>query len=239
MLVSAMTKTTPSICRPPCSDINIFSPDGKLLAVAGFHEVLLHGADGSGLEARLIGLSERIESARFSPDGKRLVVAGGLPGRMGEIQIWDVEEQLILSKPVGYDTAYGTSWSPDGKFVSYGLPDNTARAIDAETGEQALLMGSHNDWVLDTTWSIQGDYLVSVGRDMSAKLTEVKTERFIDNITSITPGALKGGLNAIDRHPLQDHILVGGADGVPQIYRMYRETDRKIGDNAVIRNIHR
>ena len=223
----------PQYAVPPVLTSLDFSPDGKLLAVAGFHEVLLHRADGSGLEARLIGLSERIESARFSPDGKRLVVAGGLPGRMGEIQIWDVEERkLILSKPVGYDTAYGANWSPDGKFVSYGLPDNTARAIDAETGEQALFMGGHNDWVLDTTWSIQGDYLVSVGRDMSAKLTEVKTERFIDNITSITPGALKGGLNAIDRHPLQDHILVGGADGVPQIYRMYRETDRKIGDNA-------
>lgn len=223
----------PQYAVPPVLTSLDFSPDGKLLAVAGFHEVLLHRANGSGLEARLIGLSERIESARFSPDGKRLVVAGGLPGRMGEIQIWDVDERkLILSKPVGFDTAYGASWSPDGKFVSYGLPDNTVRAIDAETGEQSLFMGGHNDWVLDTTWSVQGDYLVSVGRDMSAKLTEVETERFIDNITSITPGALKGGLNAIDRHPFQDHILVGGADGLPQIYRMYRETNRKIGDNA-------
>ncbi len=181
-----------------------FSPDGALLAVAGFHEVLLHHADGSGLVARLIGLSERIESARFSPDGKRLAVAGGLPGRMGEIQIWDVGKQsLILSKPVGYDTAYGARWSPDGKYVSYGLPDNTVRAIDAETGEQSLFMGGHNDWVLDTAWSVKGDHLVSVGRDMSAKLTRVETERLIDNITSITPGALKGGLNAIDRHPLR------------------------------------
>ena len=223
----------PQYAVPPVLTSLDFSPDGKLLAVAGFNEVLLHRANGSGLEARLIGLSERIESARFSPDGKKLVVAGGLPGRMGEIQIWDIEERkLILSKPVGFDTAYGASWSPDGKFVSYGLPDNTVRAIDAETGEQSLFMGGHNDWVLDTTWSVQGDYLVSVGRDMSAKLTEVETERFIDNITSITPGALKGGLNAIDRHPFQDHILVGGADGLPQIYRMYRETNRKIGDNA-------
>jgi len=210
-----------------------FSPDGQLLAVAAFHEVLIHKADGSGLVARLIGLSERIESVRFSPDGSRIALAGGLPGRMGEIQIWDVEEQkLILSKPVGYDTAYGASWSPDGTQVAFGLPDNTMRAIDAESGEEVFFMGGHNDWVLDTAWSVEGDHLVSVARDMSAKLTHVETERFIDNITSITPGALRGGLNAVDRHPYQDHILVGGADGVPQIYRMHRETDRKIGDNA-------
>ena len=223
----------PQYAVPPVITSLAFSPDGKLIAVAGFHEVLLHKADGSELVARLIGLSERIESVRFSPDGKRLAVAGGLPGRMGEIQIWHVDNsELILSKPVGYDTAYGASWSPDGKYIAFGLPDNTLRAIDSSSGEQVLFMGSHNDWVLDTVWSLKGDHLVSVGRDMSAKLTRFETERFIDNITSITPGALRGGLNSIDRHPKHDHVLVGGAGGVPQIYRMHRETVRKIGDNA-------
>ena len=128
-----------------------FSPDGEMLAVAGFHEVLIHKADGSGLITRLVGLSERIESARFSPDGQRLAVAGGLPGRMGEIQIWDLtENKLLRSKPVGYDTAYGASWSPDGNYISYGLPDNTVRAFDVSNGEEILFMGSHSDWILDT-----------------------------------------------------------------------------------------
>ena len=210
-----------------------YSPDGSLIAMAGFHEVLIHKSDGSGLQQRLVGISERIESARFSPDGKRIAIAGGLPGRLGEIQVWDLEKkELILSKIVGFDTAYGASWSPDGTRIAFGLPDNTVRAIKADNGEQVLFMGSHNDWVLDTDWAVAGDHLVSVGRDMTAKLTETKTERFIDNITSITPGALAGGLNAIERHPKQDHFLVGGSDGVPQIYRMKRETVRKIGDNA-------
>ena len=70
-----------------------FSPDGKLLAVSGYHEVLLHKADGSGLVARLVGLSERIQSLAFSPDGKWLAVAGGSPARFGEIQIWEVAER--------------------------------------------------------------------------------------------------------------------------------------------------
>lgn len=223
----------PQYAVPPVLTSLDFSPDGKLLAVAGFHEVLIHKADGSGLVNRLIGLSERIETARFSPDGTKLAVAGGLPGRMGEIQIWNVEKgSLILSKPVGFDTAYGASWSPDGKFLAYGLPDNTVHAFNVEEEEEVLFMGSHSDWILDTAWSADGEHLVSVSRDMSAKLTHVDTERFIDNITSITPGALKGGMNAIYSHPTEDHILVGGSDGVPQIYRMHRETDRKIGDNA-------
>ena len=52
----------PVYTRPPVITALDFSPDGKLLAVAGFHEVLLWKADGSELVARLVGLSERIES---------------------------------------------------------------------------------------------------------------------------------------------------------------------------------
>ena len=210
-----------------------FSPDGKLLAVAGFHEALLHKADGSGLVARLVGLSERIESVRFSPDGKLLAVTGGQPARMGEVQIWDVEKKTLkLSVPVTFDTVYGASWSPDGKLISFGCSDNTLRAIDAKTGKQVLYQGAHNDWVFDTVFSVKGDYVVSVGRDRSAKLTELETQRFIDNITSITPGALSGGVASVVRHPERDEILVGGADGTPKIYRMHRTTARKIGDDA-------
>ena len=102
----------PVYTRPPVVTSMDFSPDGKLLAVAGFHEVLIHKADGSGLVARLVGMSERIEDLNFSPDSKRLAVAGGLPERMGELQIWDVRRRKRLDtqrKPVTYDTVYGAA----------------------------------------------------------------------------------------------------------------------------------
>jgi mono/diheme cytochrome c family protein len=210
-----------------------YSPQGDLLAVAGYHEVLLHKADGSGLAARLVGQSERIERASFSPDGKFLAVTGGSPGRFGEVQIWDVEKrEMKLSLIMGYDTLYGGSWAPNGKMVAFGCPDNTTRAIDPETGKQVLFSGAHNDWVLDTTFSVNSDHVISVSRDMSMKLVEVATQRFVDNITSITPGALKGGLICVERHPTKDELLCGGSDGQPKIFKMVRTEARKIGDNA-------
>lgn len=223
----------PSYSRPPVIASLDASPDGKLLAVSGYHEVLLWKADGSELVARLVGLSERIESVKFSPDGSKLVVTGGLPARMGEVQIWDVaKRKLILSVPVTYDTVFGASWSPDGSKIAFGCTDNTVRAIDAKTGEQVLFMGSHSDWALDTVFTKDGSNLISVGRDMTTKLTEVATQRFVDNVSSITPGALKGGIAAVARHPQRDEVIIGGSDGIPKLYRVFRLTSRVIGDDS-------
>ncbi|HLH53761.1 MAG TPA: DUF1549 domain-containing protein [Verrucomicrobiae bacterium] len=223
----------PMYSRPPVVTALDFSPDGKLLAVAGFHEVLLYEQPSEALAGRLIGLSERIQSLRFSPDGQWLAVAGGDPARLGEIQVWDVaHRKLALSAPVSYDTLYGVSWSSDGKLLAFGCADNTVRAIEAASGKQVVQMGSHSDWALCTTFSVKGDHIISGGRDMSVKLTEVSSQRFIDNITSITPDALKGGVLALATHPYLDHIVAAGSDGLPKAYRIFREVSREIGDDA-------
>ena len=210
-----------------------YSLDGKQLAVSGFNEVLLIDPDRQLVVNRLIGLSSRIEAIKFSPDGQRLAVAGGVPGEFGEIQIWHVADaELKLSQTFGGDCALGVNWSPDGKLVSFGLPDTTVRCIDASSGEQKLFQSAHEDWVRDTVFSVDGKRLVSVGRDTTCKLIDVETERFIDNLTSITPAILKGGIASVARHPERDEVVIGCADGIVKVYRMDRQTKRVIGDDA-------
>lgn len=223
----------PEYTRPPLITALAYSPDGKWLAVSGFHEVLLVDSASKQTAQRLVGLSERVESLSFSPDSSRLAVTGGSPGRLGEVQIWEVATgKLQLSQQNGFDTITGGSFSPDGALVAFGCSDNTVRAIDAATGEQRVHQGAHEDRIAACVFSPDSKHLVSAGRDMTVKLTEVETERFIDNITSITPGALRGGISALAMHPERPEVLVGGADGVPKVYRLFRETARKIGDDA-------
>ncbi|MEM7784626.1 MAG: hypothetical protein AAF623_14850, partial [Planctomycetota bacterium] len=243
------TDRPPQYSHLPTVTSIAISPDGSMLAVPGFHEVVILATPGSqdlsekrvtqaNMVNRLIGQSSRITSIKFSPDGTQLAAAGGCPGEFGEIQIWDAHSgELKLSKIVSNDTLFGVNWSPDGSLISFGSTDTNLRAIDSETGEQRLFQGAHEDWIRDTVFSNDGDHLVSVGRDMTCKLTIVETQRFVDNITSITPGALKGGIGSVDRHPNRNEILIGGADGIPKLYRMERVTKRVIGDDAnLIRN---
>ncbi len=223
----------PTYAAPPAMPSIDVSPDGKLIAVAGFHEVALLDGETGDVCSRLVGMSPRINAVRFSPDGTRLAVAGGDPSVRGELQVWDTEShELLLSHPSTFDALSGASWSPDGTKIAYGASDNVVRAVDATTGKLVLFQGAHDDWVRATGFTPDGKHLITVARDMSCKLTEVETERFVDNITSITPGALSGGLSSVAVHPTRDEILIGGADGVAKVYRVFRETARKIGDDA-------
>ena len=222
----------PRYQSPPVVTSVDYSPDGKWLAVSGYHEVLLHSTDDNAGVRRLIGRSPRIESLAFSPDGQLLAVAGGSPSLFGELQLWNVADgRLLHSTTVSHDTLFGVCFNNDGTLVSFGGADNSLRAVSVETGELVMQMDAHADWVQGSTFSLANDHLISVSRYRSMKLTIVANGQFVDNITSITPGALKGGLADVQRHPSKEEVLTVGADGEPRLYRIFRVQERRIGDD--------
>jgi hypothetical protein len=226
---------------PPVISALAFSPDGSLLAVAGCHEVVLHrgegpgGADdplGSAPLKRLPLASQRIECLVFSPDGRLLAAAGGSPGDLGEVQLWSMPEgKAVRSLPVSYDSLFGASFSADGSVLALGCADNSARLIKVADGSQVLRIDHHQDWVFGAMFSVDQKHLITVSRDRAMKLTEVASGSFIDNVTSITPGVLGGGLQCLARHPREDKFATGGEDGIPRMYKIVRSSARQIGDD--------
>ena len=207
-----------------------FSPDGATLAVGGFKEIILHKADGSGIQARLLGRSDKIHSLKFTPDGASLVAVGGTPARFGEVQIWDVKsKQQVRSVIATADTLFAGDISPDGKYVAFGAADKTVRALELETGKELYKAGHHEDWVLQTVYGIDGKRIVSVGRDRAAKLADADSGAFRENVN-----LLREKLYAIARHPRRDYVLIGGEDRVPYLYTMDRPRALKIADDSTL-----
>jgi len=215
---------------PPVINALAFSPDGKLLAVSGNREVLLHSLDGSTPPRRLAGLSDRVLSVAFSRDGSTLVAAGGTPARFGEIQIWDAASgKLRRSITLTGDTVFGVSISPDGSRIAAGCTDNSVRILDAATGKELFKIGNHENWVLGTVFGHDGKRIVTVGRDRAAKLTDATTGAFLENLN-----LLRGELAAVARHPSKDIVVIGGEDRTPYIYMMDRPKNMKIADDTTL-----
>jgi WD40 repeat protein/mono/diheme cytochrome c family protein len=210
---------------PPVVTSLAWSPDGSVLAVAGYHEVLLHKGDGSGIIARLVGESPRIESIAFSKDGSLIGVAGGAPSEFGQVQIWDAKSHAVkkVFQPSA-DSLYGLSFAPDGKTVAVGGADKTVRRISVDDGKILTDFRAHADWVLATTFTLDGKTIVSGGRDKAMKLIDVETGRFVDDINNPVEQIL-----CMTRNPKEEQVLYGGDLGVARIYKISDNQGRTSG----------
>lgn len=232
--------TSPPVYRSlPAIGALAWSPDGNILAVAGWHEVLLHHGNSTGIVGRLVGDSPRIESLSFSPDGTQLAVSGGAPSEYGEVQIWNVTSRtLSRSIKTTRDGVFGVSWSPDGKRVAIGCADKMVRVFTVVDGAEVMKCDNHIDWVFATTWNQNGTSLVTASRDRALKLIDVASGRLIDDVNR------QGDpLVSLARHPSENLVVCGSDKGELRIYRMeprggrLAEGDDK--ENSFVRKLER
>lgn len=214
--------SSPSVHSLACS------PDGNLLAVTARHEILLHRADGSGVVARLLGDSPRLESLTFSRDGSLLVASGGAASEFGEIQIWDTaKRELVRSIKGSTDTFYGVALSHDNRLVAVGCADKLVRVFNVTDGVEMMRCDNHLDWVFGSAFTNDGSRLATISRDRAAKLIDVSTGHLIDDINQT-----RDPLICMARHPIDDLIATGGTEGKIRLFRIAPRGGRLAeGDN--------
>lgn len=217
----------PKYPAPAVISAAVFSPDGEMLAVAGYHEVLLHKSDGSDLIARLVGESPKIESIAFSTDGKLLAVAGGAPAVFGEIQVWNISERKqILSQRVSLDSTFGVSFSPDNSRIAFGGADKSVRLVSIADGKELMKFDNHSDWVFQTTFTADGKRLLSGSRDRAMKLIDIGNGQLIDDINKLIEP-----VQCFSRHPKLDQVAYGGELGNARIYKISDNQGRTAANN--------
>lgn len=216
----------PVYTAPPVVTALAYSPDGKLLAVSGYREVLLRNTADFSLAGRLVGRSQRIESVAFSPDGRYLVAVGGTSCRFGELQLWEVEpRRLVRAVEVGADVLYGVSFAPNGKMVACGGAERSAYLFEIPECRQVMRFDNHSDWVLSTAFSRDSKNFITTSRDKAIKLVEIATKNFVDDINY---QVYKGGYTAIARNPQADEVAVAGEEGIIRYYSIFKRAARNI-----------
>jgi len=142
------------------------SPDGRILATAGFDlRILLWDAQRGDLLAELPSPHERsIIQVAYSPDGRYLAVgdAGGV------VTLWDVAGRTLLHPPFHYDDAVviGLAFSPDSNYLAVGDFAGNLSLWRVATGAMVRATPeAHDGWTLALAFAPDGQLLASGGTD--------------------------------------------------------------------------
>jgi WD40 repeat protein len=192
-----------------------YRPDGKMMALGTYKEVRLADPAGKTLAA-LPGHAEQVRAVAFSPDGALLAAAGGLPGRKGEVKIWDVEKRTLVRTLEGHlDCIYAVAFSPDGKTLATSSYDKLIKLWDAATGKEVRTLKDHIDAIYDLAFTPDGSRLLSAAADRTVKVWNMATgERLY------TLGEPLDGLNTLAIHPSGKMVAAGGLDKTIRIWSL-------------------
>jgi WD40 repeat protein len=103
----------------------VFSPDGKVLALAGSHDRMTFWSPRTGkYTARLEGHTAEVVAAAFSPDGT-VFASASLDGTM---KLWQVPSGKVTATV--NSKASSLAFSPDGQLLATGSLDGTVRLWD-------------------------------------------------------------------------------------------------------------
>jgi hypothetical protein len=146
-----------------------FTPDGRI-AANGYHEVTIWNQNGELLR-RITNMTQRVRGIAFDSTGRNLAIAGGQPGRGGELNLYEYESGALKTNLLRTsDEIISLAFSPDGKLLACGGTDNAIHVFRDDTFAPTITIQQHADWVMAIAFNTNGTQIASASRDRTARV---------------------------------------------------------------------
>src|SRR5579883_1781375 len=134
-----------------------FSPDGELIATAGFAGEIKLWKTKTAMEIASIQAPAIVMSIAFSPDGKSLATgleAGGVqPPAKNNAELYDVATGALIRHFEGHEWGISAvAFSPFGRLLATGSSDGTVGLWDVATGSPRTLVDPKLNDAVDVYW---------------------------------------------------------------------------------------
>jgi WD40 repeat protein len=192
-----------------------FSPDGKLLAVAGGQPSakgdlrLITVADWK-LKSVLAGHDDVVASVSFRPDGAKIASAS----YDRTVRVWDVvsgKSERVLTMHSDFVT--GVAYSPDGKSLASASKDRSVRLVEADTGAGKLTFSDRNEDVLAVAFTADGKAVVSTGLEPNLSWWNAATGERLRTV-----GGHRGSVHELALSKDGKLLASAGADGTVKLW---------------------
>jgi WD40 repeat protein len=210
-----------------------FSPDGRLVATAGWDGIVkLSHLDGSPVrraDGTQVGPfsveGSRVYSVAFSPRGD--LVAAGSQNRL--VYLWSLagRRRSVLRGHTG--AVYSVSFSPSGELVSASA-DGTARVWDVGRTEARAVLRGHTGALRTALFSPDGAHVVTASSDHTARIWDIAPPRRLAVLRSGGRPSFHPSSVGVAFSPAGHTLLVrNGFDGA----RLYRASGARLATLAV------
>jgi eukaryotic-like serine/threonine-protein kinase len=151
-----------------------FSPDGRsLISAADDGQVILWDLATprpDRMKPRtLIKLDQPVTGLAFSPDGRHLATAGADKwARLWDVATWQERHKFPTDFPTR--SLMRLAFSPNSQLLACAGENNTVKVRDVATGREVHSLVGHTEAVLSVNFSPEGDRLMSVSADLTARV---------------------------------------------------------------------